>query len=575
MGAMIPVGPTPLPGDVLVEGDVGVTVQPFDPFLNTLSAAPTGLLAKTSPSAVTSRSITGIANQINVANGDGIAGDPIIATPQDIHTGAAPTFAGLTTTGGIYRGVVSVGSGAHVVTASDHTILASATAANVEILLPSAGDGPRELRVKLIDASGGVVVFTPDGADTVEGSASLAVSGLFSAVVLQSDGASGWFAFAEKASGIPTVRSREDLPAAVAGGIPVSRAYFVEGIIELGGDWLDIQPGAAFEGLNGQTAGFMSTGLVGGAILRSTTTVVMRRLTFIGAAVALDLDGVSSPANVISWREIVFLNCLSMGTLDNYTTVVWKDSAMSSCGELAIDGAFRAILLQNMGWPTIPDGVTAVSIAATASFELRLAFDNVNMGLGTGSIGIDCDVGAAIPSEGYSIRDCSIDGPGTPLAGRDELDPASLFENNRGFENSAVVGSLFMEDNATITTIAGADTYTKAAGTTTAGSILARFTHSDNRLTHIGQIERIFLVTINISTEDAANDNVAVRVAVNGTPVNPRTSVSHNNAGDASPYSVTSVVSLGENDYIEAFIANLTDASDITAVDLSMTVTPA
>jgi len=46
-----------------------------------------------------SRTITGTANQVTVTNGNGVSGNPTLALPQDIHTGASPTFAGVTSTG--------------------------------------------------------------------------------------------------------------------------------------------------------------------------------------------------------------------------------------------------------------------------------------------------------------------------------------------------------------------------------------------------------------------------------------------------------------------------------------------
>ena len=46
----------------------------------------------------TQRTITGTTNQVTVTNGDGVSGNPTLSLPQDIHTGASPTFAGVTST---------------------------------------------------------------------------------------------------------------------------------------------------------------------------------------------------------------------------------------------------------------------------------------------------------------------------------------------------------------------------------------------------------------------------------------------------------------------------------------------
>lgn len=54
-----------------------------------------GIMVRTGAGAYASRTITGTANQINVTNGDGDAGNPTFSTPQDIHTGASPQFAGM------------------------------------------------------------------------------------------------------------------------------------------------------------------------------------------------------------------------------------------------------------------------------------------------------------------------------------------------------------------------------------------------------------------------------------------------------------------------------------------------
>ncbi len=59
----------------------------------------TWITVRTGVATVTTRTITGTSNQVTVTNGDGVSGNPTLSLPQNIHTGATPTFAGLDLTG--------------------------------------------------------------------------------------------------------------------------------------------------------------------------------------------------------------------------------------------------------------------------------------------------------------------------------------------------------------------------------------------------------------------------------------------------------------------------------------------
>ena len=80
---------------------IGTDVQAWDTDLDALAAldATAGYLVKTGAAAYARRTLTGTANQVAVTNGDGTVGNPVLSTPQDIHSGASPTFAGLTLNG--------------------------------------------------------------------------------------------------------------------------------------------------------------------------------------------------------------------------------------------------------------------------------------------------------------------------------------------------------------------------------------------------------------------------------------------------------------------------------------------
>lgn len=76
---------------------IGTDVQAWSADLDAIDALATpGLIARTGAGTAAARTITGTTNQVNVANGDGVSGNPTLSLPQSIDTGASVTFGGLT-----------------------------------------------------------------------------------------------------------------------------------------------------------------------------------------------------------------------------------------------------------------------------------------------------------------------------------------------------------------------------------------------------------------------------------------------------------------------------------------------
>lgn len=79
--------------------DGGINQKAIPSLVVAASVAAAGILAVTAPDAVAARTLTGTANQVIVANGDGVAGNPVFSLPQSIAPASSPTFAGLTISG--------------------------------------------------------------------------------------------------------------------------------------------------------------------------------------------------------------------------------------------------------------------------------------------------------------------------------------------------------------------------------------------------------------------------------------------------------------------------------------------
>lgn len=113
--------------------------QPGDATLTALAAFNTnGLMTQTAADTFTARTITGTANQVIVTNGNGGAGNPTLALPQDIAPTSSPSFAAITastgdvtaTAGNIIATAGTVTGGAGVI-ATTGGLTATAGGANI------------------------------------------------------------------------------------------------------------------------------------------------------------------------------------------------------------------------------------------------------------------------------------------------------------------------------------------------------------------------------------------------------------------------------------------------------------
>jgi hypothetical protein len=92
-----------------------------------------------------------------------------------------------------FAGVVAVSTTPYVVGDDEFILLVDATAGDITIQLPSAADIGRTLEIKKVDSSANKVIIDPDGAELIEGDATLELLFEGESVPLVSDGGSNWW----------------------------------------------------------------------------------------------------------------------------------------------------------------------------------------------------------------------------------------------------------------------------------------------------------------------------------------------------------------------------------------------
>lgn len=365
-----------------------------------------------------------------------------------------------------------------------------------------------------------------------------------------------------------------DLPDAVSGVITLDsdKAYYIKGHLDLLGSRLVGGDNTAILGSSSETSSITSTGLGTGVALFTTTgTTPIQNIAFKDVDTAFDIDGGGTAA--YDWHAFNILNVPSIGIIQNVTNWITTTCAFLNSQGLVFDGTAGTIGINNSLHTGDGSAGNIIEIAATANISRRFRIVYSSIVATGSSVGVNVSTSATIPVEGYILDTVNFSGGATYISGVNYDDNKAKFIECKGITNSGNISSFNMLNNATETVISATDTPVKVLGTTTQGSLTQRFTHSNNRLTFVGAITRDFLVTATASISGGANKVVGMYIAKNGAVLDDSEIYATTNAaGKAESISVQAVVNLAENDYIEVFVENTSDTSNVTVEFLNLII---
>jgi hypothetical protein len=372
------------------------------------------------------------------------------------------------------------------------------------------------------------------------------------------------------------VNSKIDFPAAVSGVITLvaNYTYFICTTVDLTGDRLVASQNTTIIGGSSENCILISTGLSAStALLSSAWSLPMRNFT-ITHGTAINLDATANANQALDWFGVNFTNCAIVGTIKSYSNFIASDCALLSSANMTFDGTIGTVGFNQCIFSGIA-AQTSLIFPATLTITRRIrAIYSAFIAFGGGAA-INVSVSAVVPVESYILDSCNFSGGATYLIGVQSTDNKALFQNNKGIENSAEIGQMYFTNNATQNPIATTNVFEKILGTTTASPVNEKFSHTSNRLTYTGAITREFVVTASCSANSVTTNTVTIliRIAKNGVTIaESESQAATSNTNRNENFYSQAILSLAQNDFVELFIANATNANALLATELNVLI---
>jgi len=372
------------------------------------------------------------------------------------------------------------------------------------------------------------------------------------------------------------VTSKTDLPTAVSSVITLeaNKTYFFTTIVDLTGDRLVCGANTTILGGSSENCVIKSTGLSSStALITSVYSLPIRNITIThGKALNLDGDGTTT---ALDWFGVNFTDCAVVGTIKDYTNFIMQDSAFLNSGGLTLDGTIGTVGFTQCLFD-LATTTTGITIASTANITRRFRIIYSSFVTLSGETSVNVSSSATISNERYILDTVNFSGGGTYITGVDATSNKSLFINCVGITNTAVNGQLYMQGNATATTISASNTFYKVLGTTSASADNAKYTHTNNRLTNDAAISRKYLIQCSLSFTSGSSHVCEFgfydsKLGAVRTP--SRTKATSNGGGRAENIHMACVVSHVLGDYLEIHCSNNTSSQNITVTDMNFVIT--
>ena len=384
--------------------------------------------------------------------------------------------------------------------------------------------------------------------------------------------------FSPTTANLTSVSSLADLPAPVGGAITLdaNKMYVFAGVVNISPNYLNLN-GAGLRGTDPGKDGVMST--CAGGVLRSTgVSVFLENLVVIpasGTTKAYDFADATGTkyCNLFSGCSVVEIGIpsLGVGQTSGFLATTISLNYWNCQDGLKVTG--------NVGkFCSTTNFIVGIAAGGAAiEFLPGLTVNDIDLSnnyfIYPGQTGIKVDAGATIDRGRMTTN--MFRGVGTYLSGFDSYTPAWEMRQNTNIPNSRALSSVYMNNNATATSLPVVGTFYKIAGATTTVKD-QRFVSGTNRLTYTGKEGITGKVSMVIGAKaPVVNGDFSIALAKNGVVIpNPNGSMAAASNNQSFQITLTTEVDLVAGDYLEAFVRtnnNLT--TSLVVEDLQFRVT--
>ncbi|MFT4805753.1 MAG: hypothetical protein ACI9YE_002979 [Psychroserpens sp.] len=381
-------------------------------------------------------------------------------------------------------------------------------------------------------------------------------------------------------SNLVYVYSIDDLPAPVSNEITLdaTKMYVFSGIVDISPNFITMN-GAGLRGTDPQKDGIMST--VSGAILRSVDTSVFIqdfsvRIPTAGTK-AYDFSDATQTkfCNLFSGCSVVeYVPSLGVGNVSGFEAATFVKNYWKVSDGIKVGGNFGK-------FASTLNFITGISAGSGIELLSTLNADDIDLANNyfdyVGQTGLKVNAGASI--DRARLTSNMFRGLTTPLDGVTSYTPGWSMQQNTNIPNSRAAGSIYMNNNATPTTLTALNTFYKIAGTTTAVNE-QRFTAGNNRLTYTSVDPIVAKVSVIIGAKARSNNaeySIGIVKNDDGTVIpvpDPVPIASMASTVNNQSFQITLIteMNLVTGDFIEVFVASSTSGA-ITVAELQFRVT--